>query len=93
MEVSRTAVVTAIEDAGMDPDDVLREGYSGRSMYGDKTWGIVGNMTGFATFLVEFAKAEGEDADGAQELAGHVQSDSMGWDLIFYFPGVQLVGD
>lgn len=93
MKVSRTAVETAIEDAGMEPDEALREEYSGRGMYGGKTWGITGNLTGFLAFLVEFAKAEGSDGESAQELAQRVASDSMGWDTIFYFPGVELVED
>lgn len=90
-EISKAAVLEAIDAAGLDRDTALREGYSGRFMYGEPTFGIVGSINEYTAFTVEFAKAEGGDGGDAQELAMSVRSDDMGRQEIFYFPGCELV--
>lgn len=54
----------------------VREGYSGRGMYGDECWGIVGD----ATKIIEVA--------GAHGLFG-ANMDSMGRDSIVYWPKIK----
>jgi hypothetical protein len=93
VRMRRDVLAVVMEDAGMDPDTDLREGYGGRAMYGGETFGlVVGSDNSFFMFLVELAKTEGVDGDTAQELAQRARSDSMGKNSsIFYFPGVELV--
>lgn len=72
----------------------LREDYSGRGMYGQTCPGLVGGMSNFCGFLVDISIRLSESvfgADPAFELADHVATDNMGWDTIFYFPGLELV--
>jgi hypothetical protein len=91
-QVARDKIVTALEDAGLDADDgVIREEYSGRGMYGQTCFALtLDYWSEFALFLVEFAKAEGDQSDIAQELAQNFSSDSMGHGMVFYFRGWEL---
>lgn len=57
----------------------VREGYSGRCMYGDECWGIVGD----ASRIIEVA--------GGHGLFG-AKMDSMGRDSIVYWPDMKYNG-
>jgi hypothetical protein len=92
-EISRRLVKGALEYAELEAEEALREGYSGRGMYGKTTWGIVGTLEEFLLFLVELAKIEGTGGDSAQEIAQRVSQDRMSRLTIFYFPGLKLVDD
>ena len=80
------------EDARGDWDsDVIavRENYSGRGMYGNKCLGFV--VSSHATayrLMVGMTAVLG--ADDASQIARSAQTDSMGRDMIVYFPGVTL---
>lgn len=91
MVLDREAVINALYDAGLgDDEDVLREDYSGRFMYGAECLGIVhaphgGDIGKFYIYLAQYL-----DADVACELADAARTDSMGLDTITYWPGVTL---
>lgn len=55
----------------------VREGYSGRGMYGDECWGIVGD----ATKILAVA--------GAHGLIDGANMDSMGRNSIVYWPAIK----
>lgn len=61
--------------------------YSGRGMFGQKCFGIVGGIGDLVTFMMELVK---EEPDLAQEMASYIQHDSMGLDSIYYFPDVHF---
>lgn len=63
--------------------------YNGRGMYGDECLGVVGDLPGFATFLVDVA---GQDNALAEQLVQHLRADSMGMSDIYYFPGISAEG-
>ena len=75
--------------------------YSGRGMYGERCFGITGSNAEIMTFLLSVAFKAGE-AEGAgyetsperdlfELLNGSSPStDSMGYDLIMYWPRVQI---
>jgi hypothetical protein len=65
--------------------------YSGRGMFGGACFGVVfRTVADFAGFMVALTQ---ENAWLASDLADRVQTDSMGLDTIYYFPGYQLDGD
>lgn len=74
----------------LGPEGKLHESYSGRAMYGDTCFGVVGSRAECFVFLAGLANAfvmnEG-DPEAAIELAEVAQMDNMGLDLIMYFPG------
>lgn len=87
VEIDRFTIEDAAWDADLDTEKVLYDGYSGRGMYGRKCFGIVGSMEDYSKFLVRLTQS---DPDIAWDLAQSVDSDSMGYESIFYFPGYQL---
>ncbi|MFJ5532483.1 hypothetical protein [Streptomyces sp. NPDC093261] len=87
--VPRQMIANALDQAELD-EDALYEGYSGRGMFGEKCFGIVGNMTTFARFIVGIAAQDYEGAEMAQLLADAVSSDNMGYDSIYYFPSYTI---
>lgn len=81
----------AADNAGLDPEEALRDDYSGRGMYGETCFGIVvGGVNQAARFLVELAMSDEDATDLAGDLADAMRSDSMGYDQIYYFPGYRL---
>lgn len=86
--VPRQILEDALQVAELDPDEALREDYSGRFMYGDTCLGIVCDVPQFALFCA----ALGATADD-WDFVGRVRSDSMGLSSIFYFPGVGIWED
>jgi len=73
-----------------DSDAVeIREDYSGRGMYGTKCLGfVVSSQRTAYRLMVGLAAVLGTDE--ASDIARRAQSDSMGRDMIVYFPGVTL---
>jgi hypothetical protein len=77
----------------------LREDYSGRWMYGETCFGIVtGNPQVITLLFIELAANAVETnqgdfgaADWVRELAFSMKTDNMAMDMIYYFPGWELV--
>lgn len=83
-------------DALSDEFD-LRTDYSGRGMFGARCIGLTGHEGDLLRFAAACQRTADElDLPGEQlvdALAEVVRSDNMGYDLIFYFPGVELATD
>lgn len=89
-------IVEVAEESGLDLR--LQEDYSGRAMYGETTYGVVGSLRDFmqAIVMTEESIVEDEhdmalDASGApittQQLVramSSIKTDSMGRSTIFY---------
>lgn len=89
-EIPLEIIVEAAESANIDPDNI-RGDYSGRGMYGSTCFGvIVANMSEFLRFMLEIERTDC-GFDYTNYLADWVNQDSMGYDTIYYFPGVKLV--
>jgi hypothetical protein len=67
----------------------VRENYSGRGMFGDKCLGFVVSSQHTAYRLI-VGMAEVLGTDEALEIVRRGNEDSMGRDMIVYFPGVTL---
>lgn len=65
--------------------------YSGRGMFGDTCFGLVGSRNDVIRFFMELVKAGKEEL--ADDLLNAMSTDNMGFDTIFYFPRFQLEGD
>jgi hypothetical protein len=84
-----STLIQAIEDAGYEA-----RSYSGRGMYGKSCVGVVcGRNESFAlgVKIAMTLQASGEeDAESSVEALADlwVQTDSMGHDMIVYFPGI-----
>lgn len=77
-------LVAAVEDEGLGE---VRTDYSGRFMYGDECIGIdLASVTDFSVVLLNVAA---RDREFAYTLADAERSDSMGFGVIVYFPGVK----
>lgn len=77
-------LVAAVEDEGLGE---VRTDYSGRWMFGDECIGIdLASVTDFSVVLLNVAA---RDREFAYALADAERSDSMGFGVIVYFPGVK----
>jgi NADH/NAD ratio-sensing transcriptional regulator Rex len=96
-EQDSEAVVNAAISAGIDVDEGgLRRDYSGRFMFGQRCFGIVGSDSQWAEFVIALKEdeAQGLASKGlAKKLADYLDTDSMGLSTIYYFPGFLLDGD
>lgn len=94
--IHRQLVEDALDRAGVVPDVVIHESYSGRGMYGERCFGVTGSPGMMARFMAELATLEfradpsADRAKWATELADSLCTDSMGHDTIFYFPDVKI---
>lgn len=71
MELTKAAVDTAAFDADVE----LRDDYSGRGMYGEECWGVVGELDSLRKFELGLAKSQTvEQYDGALEGSVDVES-------------------
>ncbi len=85
------ALIQAIEEAGYEA-----RSYSGRGMYGKSCVGVTCGRTEAFSLGVKVGMClaanedENEDAESSVEALADlwVQTDSMGHDMIVYFPGV-----
>lgn len=86
--IDRGSFYQAIELTGLDEDDV-KEGYSGKGMYGDSCIGIMGDLRdliSFITYYIPQADYVGQDIDWIV----NARSDHLGLRTIWYWPGVQF---
>lgn len=97
-EFAKSDILSALDIADMESEDGPRWGYSGRGMYGRTCFGFVGNMQDYSNFLLALVEVffdQTEDIDQSKYLASlfgeRVATDSMGYDTIFYFPGIQVL--
>lgn len=79
------------DDDSYDSDGhvTVTSDYSGRGMYGAACLGFTVSHLADA-FKIAVAMGGVLGADEAREIAGKARSDSMGRDVIVYFPGVTL---
>ena len=80
-------VMEAVYEAGGDEENV-RADYSGRSMYGAECFGIVHSSQTELLVLVAGLAVAGVDLG----FLRNARMDSMGLDMITYFPGTTLTG-
>jgi hypothetical protein len=80
------SLVEAVYDAGLEPDGVIRNDYSGRGMYGERCFGLkVDSLSEAVEVMVSLAL---EDQDfSVKSLASSMCLDNMGMGYICYFPG------
>lgn len=95
---------SVLYEAEIDASEQLRKDYSGRAMYGERCFGIVGSAADLVRFCVTVGRlhAEYEEhpqhcfaptvVDGVEWLEG-VRTDSMGHGAIYYWPGVAVSGE
>lgn len=83
--LDRSQLLDALEAAGLD-EQHLYEGYSGRAMYGDECFGIVGSDADYTMFVATV----GSHFDDWGDWLHGVRSDSMGLSTIWYWPGVTV---
>lgn len=77
-------------EIGDDEDEIIRERYSGRGMYGDECFGLVfSGAAELARFFVGLSQNE-ENLELAYDLARATREDNMGRSYIYYFVGFQL---
>ena len=78
------------ELTGDDEGLTLREDYSGRGMYGEKTAGVVGNLSEFLVAIAYVGITMGKDGIDENECYEFVEAiskletDNMGRQMIFY---------
>lgn len=102
MEVTKDELETALDQVDVE----LHEDYSGRGMYGETCFGVDGSRDDCEEFESELAKAvtlgwfsrsEGtpeEVLDVFMEKLADIRNarrtDSMGMDIIFYYPRIKV---
>lgn len=75
-----------------DKEIELKTDYSGRGMFGEECFGIVGDAKTLAMFFIELTSyllEDGDDAQLAYELSTNLKTDNIGNDCIYYFPNRQ----
>jgi hypothetical protein len=101
MDLSRETFENILEEAELDPSEVIREGYSGRAMYGATCPALSLDSDGqLARFMVAAGRVQADIENGADgeefnaiKLADMVRTDSMGYGIVAYFPGLTLTGE
>lgn len=95
--LTKDVIEAAGEMAGLYEDEgTLRFDYSGRGMYGNTAFGIVGTEGDLIRFIF-YLQLSVESDDEAEihemvlDLANSVRTDGMGLDTIFYFPHVEVL--
>lgn len=88
--LSKQDIENACWAAEIDTDDI-RWDYSGRFMYGETAFGVVGSVSTFAEFLLGLTGVRDELQEEVWDLAARVRIDNYGLSSIFYFPGVEVV--
>ena len=91
MNITTEQALSIAYAADLDTDDV-RTDYSGRAMYGRECLGFIVPSTGM---LLNLGMAIGSTLDSwqAQSMMHGARTDSMGMDLVIYFPDVQVVDE
>ena len=95
-EFAKSDILDALADA--DIEEEPRWNYSGRGMYGRECFGIVGTMEDYSNFLLGLTTVFYDQVGDIYEARGLVHrftecvsTDSMGYDTIFYFPGIVVL--
>lgn len=99
MEVTKSDILSALWAADIDVDEnPPRWGYSGRGMYGKTCFGFVGNDEDYTNFLFTLIENNHEDdahvSDAiqvAREFSRRMHRDNMGYEYIYYFPGITVL--
>lgn len=93
MEITQLGLAD-LEDEGFD----VRSDYSGRGMFGWECFGIVGNAADLVRFI-RYVVESAADTETNHVLTGgdrdtnwldNVRTDSMGMDMIYYWPRVTV---
>ncbi len=95
-EISRETLAEILDGAGLDGEEVIREGYSGRGMYG-KTAGLCLSLDGerdLRQFLVSAGRVQEwlDSAFDADWLADNAETDSMGHGIVVYWRNARIEG-
>ena len=77
----------AIEDAALVAGLDVDSSYSGRGMFGDQCFAVVGKLSYFAEFMADLGHRAPELA---LRLSHKVREDSLGRSTIYYFPGFEF---
>lgn len=87
MKISYDLVAGALDASDQD-ESVIYNNYSGRGMYGSMCFGLVlGGPRDLTRFFICLADL---DQELALTLADDQRSDSMGFSIIYYFPGWEI---
>ena len=73
-------------DTGIEPCF----GYSGRWMFGQTCFGLVGSLADIQCALMEFVEDNPDDGSVIRNLVKSQRRDNMGLDMIVYFPDVDI---
>jgi hypothetical protein len=84
-EIYAGAIESALSDTDIEPRQ-LRFDYSGRFMFGKSCLGLTGELRDLAEFLLYVVPETGIDAEWQD-----VKMDSMGMNMIFYWPSIQVI--
>jgi len=87
IEYDKTETNLILEVVEEIEDLKIRHSYSGRAMYGESCFGLVGDDSDFFLF---FALLGAKDEGLSRDLAMKARTDSMGLSSIMYFPGRKL---
>lgn len=85
IDISVDQINDILSAAELEPMAVYAD-YSGRCMYGEECLGFVIDHNAQMRLGRALAQVLGEEL--AKEVEGHARTDSMGLDMIVYFPGV-----
>jgi hypothetical protein len=91
MEITKSDLLNVLWESDIDTEEGPHWGYSGRGMYGRTCFGFVGDMAAYGRFLITLTLTLDEGEDFAREFADRVATDSMGFETIFYFPGIRVL--
>ena len=86
--VTRDQIEDVTEAAGLF-EHTVRFDYSGRGMYGDTCFGIVGSISD----LVNFVALAAVEIPGSEDWLHNVLMDSTGLSQIYYWPNVEVTDD
>lgn len=75
-------------DPGSGEEITPRWDYSGRGMFGDQCFGIVGSTRDLARFLLRVVPVLEDEEDVPTDIWEDVRQDNMGLQTIFYWPGI-----
>lgn len=103
MEITKAQLQAAINKTEINHEIELREDYSGRGMYGEEAWGVVGSVTALDEFegnLAAYMLTEDPYFNPVSafdllnimvDIQDERQVDSMGLEAIYYYPRIELV--
>lgn len=93
MLLLRSTLNDILDDADLEFQSVYVD-YSGRGMYGDKCFGIIGNLHTYAVFLIAATAILNTEEYGwggeLLEALANPRVDSLGRESIYYFPSLEI---